>query len=293
LTGHAPTAPPRWLSTPAVTLHVVMAAFWIGSLWPLLVTLRTLPTVEAAAVVRRFSALAVGGVALLVAAGAVLSLLQIGRPAAVLETAYGRVWLAKMAMVSALLVLAAVNFRILTPTLDHGGADAAARLRRSILAELVLVAGILLATAGFTLTPPPRALALQPTPEHGEHEHGEHEHGQGEEAPAGYAVSATVGGRTALIEVDPARTGRNTVTVHLTGPDGAPLTPLEAGLEMALPDAGIEPVARRLTAVGLGAFTLADADLPLPGRWGLRLAVLVGDFEKTVFRAEIPIAPGR
>jgi copper transport protein len=95
-----------------------------------------------------------------------------------------------------------------------------------------------------------------------------------------------------LIEVNPARPGRNTITVHLSGPDGAPLTPLEASVELGLPSAGIEPIGRRMTRAGPGVFTLSDADLPVAGRWSLRLDVLVGDFEKAVFQTEVPVRPG-
>jgi copper transport protein len=55
LTGHAGTAHPRWLAAPALTLHVMAVAFWIGSLWSLLLVLRSADGPAAAPIVRRVS----------------------------------------------------------------------------------------------------------------------------------------------------------------------------------------------------------------------------------------------
>ena len=52
--GHAAAASPQWLTRPAVWMHVVAVAAWIGSLWPLLKLLRGEPA-PAKAALRRFS----------------------------------------------------------------------------------------------------------------------------------------------------------------------------------------------------------------------------------------------
>jgi copper transport protein len=147
LTGHAATAPPRALSLPAVFLHGLAAAFWIGSLWPLLIVLRGAPAAEAHVLVARFSRLAVGAVAVLVVAGIVLSVVQIEAPEQILATSYGRIWAVKIGFVALLLGLAALNRRVLTRRLTKAGPHAAAALCRSIAAELVCATSILAATA--------------------------------------------------------------------------------------------------------------------------------------------------
>src|SRR5690606_15031411 len=43
VSGHAATATPRWIAIPTLLLHVAVAAFWLGSLMPLLSTLKTPP----------------------------------------------------------------------------------------------------------------------------------------------------------------------------------------------------------------------------------------------------------
>lgn len=63
VSGHAAAAPPRLPSGPAVALHAVALIFWMGALLPLLASLRA---PGATVPLRRFSALAVPLVALLV-----------------------------------------------------------------------------------------------------------------------------------------------------------------------------------------------------------------------------------
>jgi copper transport protein len=277
-TGHAATAPPRWLSMPLVVLHATAAAYWVGSLWPLAVVLRSEPRNGAVAVVRRFSAIALGIVGLLVAVGLGLSVLQIGRLGAITGTDYGRIWLVKMALVAVLLGLAMLNRQHLTPALERGAASAPTRLRQSIAVELGVMAAIVAATAGFTLTPPPRALT-------GGGEHGSHATSQTNVTP----TSVVVDRRTAVLELSPARPGRNRLVVRVTGDDGRPVVGLMATVEMALPAMGIEPISRPLVTVEPGVFDLAEIELAQAGLWVFRFDLLVSDFEKMVFRAEIPV----
>src|SRR5215469_8624997 len=61
LTGHAVTAGPPWLTIPVLTIHVFVAAFWLGSLWPLWQALDQ-PAKDSLALLRRFSAIAQPGV---------------------------------------------------------------------------------------------------------------------------------------------------------------------------------------------------------------------------------------
>jgi copper transport protein len=273
-TGHAATAPPRWLGTPMVLLHAVAAAAWIGGLWPLLRVLHAAPA-ERAAVVRRFSAMAAGAVALLAAAGAGLALLQVRSLPALVETAYGRILLAKIGAVLALLACAAVNKWRLTPALSGArGAAAALGLRRSIGLELALAAAVMAATVALGTVPPPRALALAR-----------------EAAAAGYAaVLSSPAGIEARIRIRPARAGRNRVEVGFSRA-GAPLDPAEATLELSLPAAGIEPHRQSLARTGPGAFRADDAELAPAGRWHVRLDALIGDFERATFEGDVTVGP--
>ncbi|WP_109118361.1 copper resistance D family protein [Azospirillum sp. TSO22-1] len=278
VTGHAATAPPRWLSAPLVGLHGLMAAYWLGALWPLAVALRTEPPGEAARLTRRFSTLAVGAVGVLVAAGAGLSILQIGTPDALLTTEYGQNWLRKMLVVTGLLALAAYNRLRLTPALDSGGAAAAGALRRSIRAEMIFAAAVLLLTSLFAFTPPPRALMAGDTMVRAD-----------TGADAGQATVVIKDGRSALVEVVPARPGLNRVRIRVSQPDGRPLPLSEAGLEWELPAGGAAPARRVLSVTGSGMADAEGIEMPVAGRWTLRLEVGLGDLRKTVFQTEVPV----
>ncbi len=284
-TGHAATAPPRGLAAPLVVLHGLTAAFWLGSLGPLRVILRHAPSVESARLFRRFSHGAIAAVAVLTLAGAGLSVLQIVDPATVAGTAYGQIWLVKMVGVAALLGLASVNRLRLTPGLAAGpraGRERAQRLLAlSIATETVLMAVLLLLTAGLGTTPPPRTLGSAS---------GQSALGRpSAEAAGGYTSAVLAKERQAVITIDPARPGMNRLTLHLAQPDGFPFDPKELTVALSLPSAGIEPITRRPARIGDGAYRLDGLALPVAGRWEVRIDALIDDFEKVVFRATLPV----
>jgi copper transport protein len=236
LTGHAATAPPILLTVPAVAIHVAGVMFWAGSLWPLRVVLRKERPAAVALVVKRFAALAVPMVAVLVVGGLFLGAVQVASPLALVSTDYGRVLLLKLAIVAVLLAVAADNGRRLTPALAGRQPWAGPALSRSIEIELALVGAILLATGLLTQTEPPRTGA-EGMPSGHPHEHAT-------PRSEGFSVVVGDGPRLALIEVTPAAAGDNRLEVTVIGPDGEALHPKEMTVTLAEPDKGIEPIDR-------------------------------------------------
>jgi copper transport protein len=279
--GHAATAPPRWLATPAMAAHGLVIAFWAGSLWPLLHVLR-LRGAGAAEVVLRFSRAAVIAVAILIASGLILAGLQLdGDPAALVTTPYGQLLLLKLGLVALLLALATYNKFRLTPALTRGEDGAVSRLARSIRLEIAAVGLILAVTVLLGQAPPPRALAMAEStaqPIHGSHI-----------APSGRRITLQARGYTAVVAVAPAKVGRNTITVSLRTPDGSPFAPLEATAEISLPDQGIEPLSRTLNAIAPGRYRWTTDGFLRPGDWHLSLGVLINDFERVTFETIIAI----
>lgn len=275
LTGHTATAPPVWASAPAVYLHGVAAAFWTGSLWPLWVLLDRMTAEDGVRMVRRFSSLAIGLVAALIAAGCLLSLVQLGTLEAVLATPYGWAWALKMALVVPLVGLAALNRQVLLPNLATRGP---AILRRSIIAEAALLAGIVLATSFLGQTPPPRALTADGRPN------------PSAIADQGQAVVLEIdsGEYHARVEITPAIEGWNTIAIAVSEELGGSITAQEITTEWSLPSEGIESLARPLSPSLDGRFS-GEVDLPVPGRWMVQVEVLVSDFEKAIFRAVVEI----
>jgi copper transport protein len=272
LTGHAATAAPRWLTGPALSVHVLAGAFWVGSFVPLGWSL-TLPTGEAAAVLRRFSRVATHVVAGLVVAGAALVWVQLGDDlAAAWRTAYGWRLLGKLGLVAALLALAVVNRAWLTPGVAAGAPGAGRALRCALAADLALGLGVLAVTATFPFSPPARALQGLPQPE---------------ESLA--VVAGVPGGGQATFTLLPGRAGANRLQAWVTGPDGAPLRARGAWVARSPPDARLEPVRVAAALPAPGVVVAEGLVLPRPGRWTLRLDLLTDDFANLTVEATVDL----
>jgi copper transport protein len=155
--GHSWTHSPRGLLVVADMAHVLAVSAWLGGLAMLLVALpiavralagrERIPLVAAA--VGRFSRLAMLAVALLLLSGIVQSIVLVGAFDAFVETGYGRLVLAKIALFLGLISLGAYNQRLLLPRLrsvaddDEEPARAAALLRRSVACEVGLALVVL------------------------------------------------------------------------------------------------------------------------------------------------------
>lgn len=270
LFGHAATAAPRWLTAPSVAIHAAAFVFWIGAL-PGLAEAAARSDTALAPTLRRFSAVAAPLVALLVLTGATLAVVQVRAPAALVETAYGRLLLLKLAAVAVLLGLAALNRVRLTPAIERGETDAARRFRRSVTVEILLGVVVLCLASGFRLTPPPRAIAAAASAEAYVHLHGP----------------------TAMADVTlhPGAPGANRVAIVLTSPDGGTLAPLQVRIAFSDPARGIEPI--RLDATRDGPdWAAGPVTLPVGGHWTVRLDVLVSDFAKETIEADLTLPGG-
>ncbi len=159
----------------ALTLvHHAAGAAWIGGLPYLLAALRQYGDgAAAAAVVGRFSRLAMISVAALAGAGAALGWLYVGSPAALGGTTYGIMLAAKVALTAMLLLLGALNLSIVRAVRRGGGVDLLP-LGRFAEAELGIGFTVLLTAASLTSMPPaidvqadrvtPREIAQRMTP---------------------------------------------------------------------------------------------------------------------------------
>ena len=156
--GHASEGPP-WLLPAVLTVHLMAAAFWIGSFAPLAMVARRAAILDAAGLLETFGRTAVVVVAALIAAGATFAFVLVRSPAGLFGSAYGLILVAKLAVVTLLLALAAINKLVLVPSLARGREDARDRLTRSIAFEGGAALVILLATGVLTsvATPPDRA----------------------------------------------------------------------------------------------------------------------------------------
>jgi copper transport protein len=266
--GHASAAHPQWLTRPAVFLHAIGIAFWTGSLVPLGAALAR-RTPDATAVLHRFSRAIAYAIAPLVAAGVLLAVVQLRSLDALWTTAYGQILSVKLVLLAALFALAFVNRYRLTKPAERGDADAVLRLQRSIRLELVLVLAIFAVAAVWRFTPPPRALA------------------EAAAAPASLHIHAQKA--MADLTVTPGRAGPAEASIAIMTGDFGPLDAKEVTLVLSNPGAGIEQIKRPAHKASDGTWQVDDLNLPLPGRWSVRIEILVSDFELVRLEGNIEI----
>ncbi|EJN15349.1 putative copper export protein [Bradyrhizobium sp. YR681] len=267
MTGHAATAPPEALTRPAIFLHGLGVTIWIGALAPL-VALVSKPTIATLPVVNRFSRIAALAVGVLALTGLALAIVQLERPAALVETRYGLILSIKLVLVTALLALAALNRFRLTPKLARDE-KATPTLKRSIVLEGAIALAILAVVAGWRFTPPPRTIVPE-TP---------------------LAIHIHSDKAMFQVLVAPGKAGTDDFVLQLMTGEATPLAAKEVTLTLSLPERGIEPMERDASLGPDGYWHVRKVELPFAGRWHVRIDALVTDFEKVTLEDDLEVAP--
>ncbi|TCL91283.1 copper transport protein [Rhizobium sp. PP-WC-2G-219] len=275
MAGHAATAPPRLATVPAIVLHMLAAMAWIGGLLPLLAALGVskppapMRDPDRAALLL-FSRLIPFVLAVLIASGLLLAVVQVQTLSNLWATAYGQVLLAKLAIVALLVLLAAVNRFLWTRPAAAGSPDALRLLRRSIVAEVVLGTLVLAVLGLWRFTPPPRALASS--------------------FPLVQERQVAEQGLMATLSITPARTGPVRVSLQDLMLDGHSIDPLSVTVELDHPANGIGPFTRDARRGEDGAFQADGFVFPVGGVWNARVTVLVDDFTSVTMTSRFDIA---
>ncbi|HEY5297893.1 MAG TPA: CopD family protein [Verrucomicrobiae bacterium] len=152
----------------ADVLHLLVAGFWPMGLLPLILLLRKLRQISepprwnlTAALVRRFSALSLGSVALLAATGFINSWFLVGSFSNLIEQPYGRWLLAKIILFCFAVAIGAVNLLRLKPRLEIKNAKTQNleatndQLQFNVQAELFLGIAVVIIVAILGILPPP------------------------------------------------------------------------------------------------------------------------------------------
>jgi copper transport protein len=154
LAGHATTADQAFVRVPLDMLHVIAAAVWMGGLlqlWALAPHLEHHPQA-----LRRFAGIAFACVVSLLATGIYATIVELDRDiSALLNTAYGRIILAKLVLYAGALPLAWLNKSTYVPAIERRPDAAAHLLRQYVAREFALVLAVVALTAWLIGTDQP------------------------------------------------------------------------------------------------------------------------------------------
>lgn len=283
LSGHPSTQSPVALLFPANVLHVVAMSIWVGGLASLVLILpaatrRLEPARRSrliAAVLARFSPLALLCVAVILLTGIGQAYAYVRDIDNLFDTPYGRAVLIKLLLLAcALIPLGAYNRYRSLPRLERiaAGGEAPGRagvlLRRALRGEvalLLVVLGVTAALAGYA-----PATATQPGP---------------------FSAAAALGPAELEMTVDPARTGSNQVHLYLfDARSGAQFRRVkELTATATLPDKAIGPLPLDPQPSGPGHYTVQGAPLNVEGDWQLEVTMRVSAFDEYAAKVEVPI----
>ncbi|MEV4756414.1 copper resistance protein CopC [Micromonospora sp. NPDC049559] len=283
LAGHPVASPLPPVSVLADVVHLAAMSAWLGGLVALLAfPLRAAHPRVLARILPVWSRWATIAVIWLAVGGAAQALIEVGAVGPLFGTGYGRLLLAKVALLAAVLGAAAYARRLAirragpTPPYHAGPTPpdrSRRRLRRTVGVEVAGTALVLALSAVLVQTPPARTVRA----------------GTVAAAPAGFAQTLTCPLYTLQFDIYPVQLGENnTVHAYVYRADGSPLAAREWTLTSALPAKGIEPV--RTPLLGLQPHhAIGSVTFPVPGEWQLRFTIRTSEIDQATVATTVRV----
>jgi len=271
LAGHAAQYSPRGAALLFDWLHLLAGSIWVGGLIGLLVLWRSFPVARRVAglvvCVPRFSNTAFVSVLTLIGSGIGASLIHLPTFASLWQTSYGQTLLVKIGLLSAAMLLAAVNLLRTRPRLlayrerPELAPGAASLLRRLVAGEVLLVVGAVIAAAVLTsLAPPAKGLARAGNP-------------SARVGPGRVAEVVNKNGYRIELGVAPNRAAvPNSFSVAITR-GGAPTRGAEVVSGFTMLDMEMGTQSYALTETSPGVYTRSAPALVMVGHWGLSFEI--------------------
>ncbi|GIJ10847.1 copper resistance CopC/CopD family protein [Micromonospora andamanensis] len=271
LAGHPIASPVPPVSIALTTVHIAGVTVWLGGLLTLTVfLLRGTHERVLARILPAWSRWATLAVAWLVTAGVLQAAIELGRPSALWGSTYGRLLLAKAALLAGVLAVAAGQRRLIRRRV------AASRPRwvaRAAGVELAVTAVVLALTAMLVQTPPGRAA-------------GSAADGVTRE---GVAQSLTTDLFTLQFDIYPAVAGTtNSLHAYVYTPQAKELPVAEWTVTAALPEAGIEPITVDVFALEPHHGS-AEIHFPVAGDWTLRVSARTSEIDRSTATTTVTI----
>ncbi len=285
LAGHASNGIWSRLALPLDTLHVTAMAIWLGGLASLaIVVLDRDP--DARRTAERFSPVALTSVLVIVITGVFATWRQVGFTRdAFLDTSFGRILLAKVAVFLGLIALAAWSRTIVRarrpaalsaavatesktepgPQPASGGPDVH-NLRWSVIGELVFGITVLVLTSLLVNAQPARSALALP-----------------------FSTEMRTPNMLIDVIVDPAEAGPVVIHIYTLTPSGANQYIVNATATMSLPSKGIAPIDVPLERAGPSHFQNTDFNVPFAGTWQLVVRAYKTPVDEAAAETAVPI----
>jgi copper transport protein len=270
VSGHPSASPVPMVTIVADMIHLASMSVWLGGLVMLMVFL--LPRAnetELGAIVPVWSRWAAYAVATLVLTGTAQALIEVGTVSALFSTTYGRLVIAKVGLVAAVVAVASFSRR-LVGTVAAGTPTAAGTLRRFVIAETVVAALILGVTSVLVQTTPARTVAAESTD------------------PTVLSAVLTDPLYTLTVDVQPATVGINDVHLYVTTPDGQPADIKQWRVRASLPAQGIEPIDAAVLPLTPSHAT-GQITLPTAGRWTFVFTLRLSETDQSSVTADFTV----
>jgi len=269
LTGHAVAVPMPAVTVAAGVVHMAAMAVWLGGLVTLtMFLLRGTDRRVLGVILPVWSRWAALAVLWLVVAGLVHAVVQLGRVSALWETDYGRLLVAKVGILAAVLAVAAGARRLVIRKAAGSG------LRRMVGAEVAATAVILALSSLLVQVDPGRAQAATEKSISG----------------TGKSETLTTDLYTVQFNIYPVELGEyNTVHAFLYSPAGAPLRAAEWQLTARLLNPALEAAPQPIAGLETGNQALGSVSFPLPGTYELTFTIRTTEIDRATVRTTVEV----
>jgi copper transport protein len=259
LGSHAAAEPDPALPVLVDWVHLGAASVWVGGLSHFLLALWSLRGARpdglravVAGLIRRFSAVALMSVGVLVLTGVYSAAVQLGAWPALTSTVYGQALLVKLLIALPMVGLGAFNLLVVSRAMARpGAAGLITRFQRAVTGEVGLSVALLLSVGVLTAIPPANSNAQPPM----------------------LSATRSVDDLSVTMEVAPGRIGVNDFRVMVAS-NGAPLADAREVEVQFTPESGkLPPNKSVFPSQGEGRYGVRGSYFSLPDRWQVRVAV--------------------
>jgi copper transport protein len=273
LTGHALASPVAGAVVIADVVHLAAMAVWLGGLVTLTVFLlrRTSPRVLGV-ILPAWSRWAAIAVVWLISGGIVQAVVQVGSVGALWRTEYGKLLLAKIAILAVTLGAAAYARRLVRRA--QVPAAGVARMRRTVGIEVAATAVILGISAVLVQVNPGRSAVAD----------------QAAVTDQGVSQTLSCPLYTLQFNIYPTQVGEdNTIHAFVYTPAGAPLPTEQWTVTSQLLGKGLEPVSAPLLGLTPKNHAAGAITFPFPGTYEVRFTIRTTDIDEATVKTSITV----